>query len=63
MTVAKTKKLSFEEYLAHSDDREGRWELVNGLYEAAEFRDQNRIEPAALPELQLTAADILNAGT
>lgn len=30
MTVAKTKKLSFDEYLAYSDGKEGRWELVNG---------------------------------
>ncbi|MEM1238804.1 MAG: Uma2 family endonuclease [Cyanobacteria bacterium P01_H01_bin.26] len=37
--------------------------LVNGLYEAAEFKDQTRIESATLPELKLTAADVLNAGT
>ena len=30
MTVAKTKKLTFEEYLAYSEGIEGRWELVNG---------------------------------
>ena len=30
MTIAKMKKLSFEEYLAYSDSQEGRWELVNG---------------------------------
>ena len=30
MTVAKTKKLTFEEYLAYSHGQEGRWELVNG---------------------------------
>lgn len=30
MTVAKTKRLTFEEYLAYSAGMEGRWELVNG---------------------------------
>ncbi|WP_265579596.1 hypothetical protein [Leptolyngbya ectocarpi] len=30
MTVAKTKKLSFDEYLAYSDGKESRWELVSG---------------------------------
>jgi Uma2 family endonuclease len=61
MTLA-TKKLTFEEYLAHDDGTDMRYELVNRLYEEQEFRGGDRVSSTTFPELTLTAEQILTAG-
>jgi Uma2 family endonuclease len=61
MTIA-TKKLTFEEYLNYDDGTNTCYELVQGFYDAVQFRDGERIISLTFPQLDLTAAQAL-AGT
>ena len=38
------------------------YKLVDGEYELAQFREDDRIESAAFPELNLTAQQVFEAG-